>query len=87
MLKETVSEDSYEILKKILIPSENDENLNLDNSFGVFLGFDISMSDDERRVSNAEFRTIISEKVKSSINKIVPTINDFLTWIKLERKS
>lgn len=78
MLKETVSEDSYEILKKILIPSENDENLNLDNSFGVFLGFDISMSDDERRVSNAEFRTIISEKVKSSINKIVPTINEQL---------
>ena len=78
LLKETVSEDSYEILKKILIPSENDENLNLDNSFGVFLGFDISMSDDERRVSNAEFRTIISEKVKSSINKIVPTINEQL---------
>lgn len=78
LLKETVSEDSYEILKKILIPSENDENLNLDNSFGVFLGFDISMSDDERRVNNAEFRTNISEKVKSSINKIVPTINELL---------
>lgn len=78
LLKETVSEDSYEILKKILIPSENNENLNVDNSFGVFLGFDISISEDERRVSNAEFRTNMSEKVKSNINKIVPTINELL---------
>ena len=77
-IKTMLDNDSYEILKKILIPSENDENLNLDNSFGVFLGFDISMSDDERRVNNAEFRTNISEKVKSSINKIVPTINELL---------
>ena len=56
LLKETIQdENSYEILKKILIPSENDEDLNIDNSFGVFLGFDIPISDDERRVSNSEF--------------------------------
>ena len=75
LLKETVSEESYEILKKILIPTENDENLNIDNSFGVFLGFELSISDDERRVNNEEFRANILEKIKSSIEEVKPAIN------------
>lgn len=75
LLKETVSEESYEILKKILIPTENDENLNIDNSFGVFLGFELSISDDERRVNNGEFRANILEKIKSSIEEVKPAIN------------
>ena len=75
LLKETVSEESYEILKKILIPTENDENLNIDNSFGVFLGFELSISDDERRVNNEEFRANILEKIKSSIEEAKPAIN------------
>lgn len=79
LLKETIQdENSCEILKKILIPSENDEDLNIDNSFGVFLGFDIPISDDERRVSNSEFRNNILEKIKTRIFDIVPTINEIL---------
>ncbi len=75
LLKETVSEESYETLKKILIPTENDENLNIDNSFGVFLGFEILISDEERRVSNPEFRANILAKIKSSIEEAKPAIN------------
>ena len=78
LLKETVSDESYYILKKILIPSENDEDLNIDNSFGVFLGFDVNISEDERCVSNNEFRNNILEKIKASIIEITPTINKYL---------
>ena len=78
ILKETTSEESYEILKKILIPSENDEDLNIDNSFGVFLGFDISISDEERHASNNDFRKKILEKIKSYILEVIPTINNLL---------
>lgn len=78
LLKETVSDESYDILKKILIPSENDEDLNIDNSFGVFLGFDVNISEDERCVSNNEFRNNILEKIKASIIEIIPTINKYL---------
>lgn len=78
LLKETVSDESYDILKKILIPSENDEDLNIDNSFGVFLGFDVNISEDERCVNNNEFRNNILEKIKASIIEITPTINKHL---------
>ena len=52
--------------------------MTIDNSFGVFLGFDIPISDDERRVSNSEFRNNILEKIKTRIFDIVPTINEIL---------
>lgn len=78
LLKEAASDESYDILKKILIPSENDEDLNIDNSFGVFLGFDFSISEDERRVSNDEFRSNILDRIKASINDTILNINSFL---------
>lgn len=78
LLKEAASDESYDILKKILIPSENDEDLNIDNSFGVFLGFDFSISEDERRVSNDEFRSNILDRIKANINDTILNINSFL---------
>ena len=78
ILKEVVTEESAEILKKLLIPTENDDNLNIDNSFGVFLGFDIEISDDERKMNHSQFREHINDRVKTAVNNQIPTINKFL---------
>lgn len=78
LLKENVSDDKLQLLKKILIPSENDEDLEVDYSFGVFLGFDIPITDGERQVSNSQFRTDIVEKVKQAVTNQIDTINDCL---------
>lgn len=78
LLKENVSEDEMQLLKKILIPSENDEDLEVDHSFGVFLGFDIPITEDERKVSNSQFRTDIIEKVKEAVTQQIPMINRYL---------
>ena len=78
LLKENVSEDEMQLLKKILIPSENDEDLEVDHSFGVFLGFDIPITEDERKVSNSQFRTDIIEKVKEAVTNQIDMINRYL---------
>ena len=78
ILKEVVTEESAEILKKLLIPTENDDNLNIDNSFGVFLGFDIEISDDERKMNHSQFRKHLIDRVKAAVNNHIPTINKFL---------
>lgn len=78
LLKENVSENKLQLLKKILIPSENDEDLEVDHSFGVFLGFDIPITEDERKVSNSQFRIDIVEKVKEAVIQQIPTINRYL---------
>lgn len=78
LLKENVSEDKLQFLKKILVPSENDENLEVDYSFGVFLGFDIPITKEERQVSNSQFRINIVDKVKEAVNQQIPMINRYL---------
>ena len=60
----------------MLIPRENDEDLNIDHSFGIFLGFDVEITDDERKLNNADFRETIYEKVENAVRAILPTIND-----------
>lgn len=78
LLKENVSEDKLQLLKKILIPSENDENLEVDYSFGVFLGFNIPITDEERQVSNSQFRNDIIAKVKEVVTNQINAINCYL---------
>lgn len=78
LLKENVSEDEMQLLKKILIPADNDEELEVDNSFGVFLGFDIPITEDERKVSNSQFRINIVDKVKQAVTQQIPMINRYL---------
>ena len=78
ILKENVSEDELQLLKKILIPAENDEDLEVDNSFGIFIGFEIPVTDEERQVSNSQFRNDIVNKVKQAVTQQLPMINRYL---------
>lgn len=75
LLKETQNENSIKLLKKLLIPRENDEDLNIDNSFGIFLGFDIQITDEDQKLSNATFREMIYAKIETEVRAILPVIN------------
>ena len=75
ILKETATEEST-ILKKLLIPTENDENLNIDHSFGIFLGFDIPISNEERKMKNSDFRTLMNGKIEKAVRDVLTTLNN-----------
>lgn len=75
LVKEAYEEDSYNILKKIIVPSAKEDETYLDYSFGIFLGFDITITDVELKLSNSEFRTNIREKIKNEILKAKDSIN------------
>lgn len=76
ILKETVAEEFSTILKKLLIPTENDEDLDIDYSFGIFLGFDIPISDEERRMKNSDFRILMNDKIEKAVRDVLITLND-----------
>lgn len=76
ILKETETEESSTILKKLLIPTENDEDLDIDYSFGIFLGFDIPISDEERRMKNSDFRILMNDKIEEAVRDVLTTLND-----------
>lgn len=75
ILKETATEEST-ILKKLLIPTENDENLNIDHSFGIFFGFDIPISNEERKMKNSDFRTLMNGKIEKAVRDVLTTLNN-----------
>jgi len=75
LVKEAYEENSYEVLKKIIIPSAKEDATYLDYSFGIFLGFDIEINTDELKLSNSEFRKNIRKKIKQEILKAKDSIN------------
>lgn len=78
-LKEVEDEQSIELLKKLLIPRENDEGLDIDHSFGIFLGFEINITNEERNMSNSEFRESIYGKVEQAVRSLIPKINGYIS--------
>ena len=75
LVKEAYDEDSYNTLKKIIIPSAKEDETYLDYSFGIFLGFDIEISEDEMKLSNSDFRKNIREKIKNEVIEAKKSLN------------
>lgn len=75
LIKETSNSAQYEFLKNVIIPSAREDKINTDYSFGIFLGFDIGISEEASKMSNAEFRTHIRSIVKQEVTSILSSIN------------
>lgn len=75
LVKEVYNEQQYEKIKKILLPSAKTEETYLDYSFGIFLGFEAKITEDEMQLSNSEFRTRIKNRIKQEVLDIVSSFN------------
>lgn len=75
LVKETYDQASYEILKKIIIPSAKEDLTNIDYSFGIFLGYNIEITESEKKLSNSDFRKQIRLKIKSEVLAAIKSIN------------
>ena len=75
LVKETYDQASYEILKKIIIPSAKEDLTNIDYSFGIFLGYDVEITDSEKKLSNSDFRQQIRMKITDEVKSVLKSIN------------
>lgn len=75
LIKESYNDDIYNLLKSIIIPSASEDRINLDYSFGIFLGFEIKITDEERQLTNNEFRGAIRKRVKQTVQDLTETFN------------
>ncbi|WP_342647398.1 DUF1837 domain-containing protein [Mucilaginibacter sp. CSA2-8R] len=75
LVKEVFDDAAYSLLKKILLPSAQDDETNMDYSFGIFLGFNVEITKEEFDKSNAEFRRHIRERIQSEIQSKIGSIN------------
>ncbi|MBS2099203.1 HamA C-terminal domain-containing protein [Carboxylicivirga linearis] len=75
LIKEVYDEKQYEKLKSILLPSAKTDETYLDYSFGIFLGFEAKITDEEMKLSNPEFRKQIKERIKKEVLDIISSFN------------
>ena len=73
--KECTNEEQYEFIKSILVPQKNTKTIK-DNAFWIFAGFDIQLTEEEKKLSNDDFRKLIDEKVLNEYNGKIKYIEE-----------
>lgn len=73
VINEMVTEEGYEKIKSILLPS-GDNGPDIDLSFGIFLGFELSIDDVQLSMKNSEFREWIYSAVQQNASRVIDTI-------------
>lgn len=73
VINEMVSEDGYEKIKSILLPSRNN-GPDLDLSFGIFLGFELPVNDSTLSMSSKDFRLWVNSYVSERAYSVIETI-------------
>ncbi|MDC1188646.1 DUF1837 domain-containing protein [Flavobacteriales bacterium] len=64
--RETFSEEEKSFIEKIIIPVK-DNDFEVDHAFGVFIGYEIEISDEQMKLPNKDFRELIHDSIKKEI--------------------
>jgi len=75
---ETFDKDTYEFIRSLIVPSNRDLSVNVDNAFGIFIGYTLDI--DSSKYTNEEFRSAAYSKMQDDIilasSHIEKKIND-----------
>lgn len=82
LCKEAFDEDLYQFLKSVIMPKASDTDpIVKNNAFAIFAGFEIDPKDEEKRLSNDKFLSLIKlkikEEVESKMNHIKKKIEEY----------
>lgn len=66
--KETFSQDDKEFIHKIIYPSK-DNDFEIDDAFGIFIGYEITINEEDKKLSNQDFRIKIQEQIKKEVKE------------------
>ncbi|MGN7175047.1 DUF1837 domain-containing protein [Cytobacillus pseudoceanisediminis] len=69
LIKEAITDEQYKYLKKIIIPSAQDDELNTDRAFGIFIGFDLELEDADWLLPNKTFRQKVRKLIVETVEK------------------
>lgn len=65
--KETFSAEERAFIKSIIYPRRGN-SFEVDDAFGVFIAYEISIGKDDKRLSNSEFRRKIQRQIKDEVS-------------------
>lgn len=71
--KETFSKEQREFIERIIYPSRHND-FDVDDAFGIFIGYETKVCDENKSLSNRGFR----EKVKSQIREEIALLFEYI---------
>lgn len=78
--KETFSKEERQFIETVIYPKRNCD-FEVDDAFGIFVGYEISINKEDKRLSNKDFRKKIKDQirleVKASFDHILKKIDDY----------
>ena len=83
LFKESFSKEERAFLESLIYPTPN-RNFDVDDAFGIFIGFQIEISDDEKCLPTADFRRLIRARVDGEVSKYFKTIQKKIIENKLQ---
>ena len=87
IFKETFDEDEIEKIKKILVPSQDEEDMDIQKAFGIFIGYGIDKSINLDGISNSEGKILIEKRLKKDIENICKNMKQKIKDKKLNNYS
>lgn len=82
LLKETFSQEEQEYLEKIIYP-RRENTFAIDDAFGIFIGYEITISESDRFLPNDAFRKKVSKQICDQVKKRYKHIEDKIKEYKL----
>ena len=76
IFKETFSEEQAEKIKKILVPSAEDDDIDMQKAFGIFIGYGLKKDLKLDEVDNKKGKKIIEERIEKDIKNICTNIKN-----------
>ncbi|MCH5259716.1 MAG: DUF1837 domain-containing protein [Lachnospiraceae bacterium] len=83
LFKETFSEEEMHFIESLIYPTKT-TTFNVDDAFGIFIGFQIEVSDDEKAMPAADFREMIKVRVDKAVRDCFEYIQNKIMDLKLQ---
>lgn len=80
--KETFSSEEQELIKSIIYPSK-DKHIEIDDAFAIFIGYEVQISEQEKRLPNKDFRKLVHKKVSDEVESKITHIKSKIDSCKL----
>ncbi|MEK4106988.1 DUF1837 domain-containing protein [Paenibacillus sp. FSL R10-2791] len=77
VFKETWSKEEEEFITQLVYPT-NKQLFQVDDAFGIFIGFEIKLDKDQRRLPNDKFRDMIDDHVNKIVEMKIANIENYI---------
>lgn len=77
--KETFDEEEKNFLRSIIYPSESQKTIHVDDCFGVFVGFEVDVSEQKVKLNNEDFYEYVKSLIEEAVNKQKQNIINYIT--------